>query len=76
MSRTDAEILDRSDVDDLDAILAISNTERDQVIHSVADHADEVGNHRGRAADPHAVAHVRGHHTWEHQWRSNETRRA
>ncbi len=42
MSRTDAEILDRSDVDDLDAILAISNTERDQVIHSVADHADAI----------------------------------
>jgi hypothetical protein len=42
MSRTDAEILDRRDVDDLDAILAVSNTERDQVIHSVADNADAI----------------------------------
>ncbi len=42
MSRTDAEILDRSDVDDLDAILAISNTERDEAIHCVTDNADAI----------------------------------
>jgi len=42
MSRTDAEILDRSSVDDLDAILAISNTERDEVIHRVTDNADAI----------------------------------
>jgi hypothetical protein len=42
MSRTDAEILDRSDVDDLDAILAVSNSEVDEVIHAVTDHADAI----------------------------------
>jgi hypothetical protein len=42
MSRTDADILDRDDVDDLDAILAVTNTERDEVIHSVTDNADAI----------------------------------
>ena len=42
MSRTDAEILDRAEVDDLDAILAISNTDRDEVIHVVDDNADAI----------------------------------
>ncbi len=42
MHRSDAEILDREDVDDLDAILAITNTERDEVIHTVTDHADAI----------------------------------
>jgi hypothetical protein len=42
MHRSDAEILDREEVDDLDAILAITNTERDEVIHTVTDHADAI----------------------------------
>ena len=42
MHRSDAEILDREDVDDLDAILAVTNTERDEVIHTVTDHADAI----------------------------------
>jgi hypothetical protein len=42
MHRSDAEILDREDVDDLDAILAITNTERDEVIHTVTDNADAI----------------------------------
>ena len=42
MSRTDAEILDRSDVDDLDEILALSNSERDEAIHCVTDNADAI----------------------------------
>ena len=33
MSRTDAEILDREDVNDLDAILAVSNSDIDEAIH-------------------------------------------
>ena len=40
MARTDADILGRDDVNDLDAILAITNTERDEVIHTVQDNAD------------------------------------
>ena len=42
MSRTDAEILDRRGVDDLDAILAVSNTDVDEAIHCVADNADAI----------------------------------
>jgi hypothetical protein len=38
----DAEILDRSEVDDLDAILAITNTDADEVVHTVADNADAI----------------------------------
>ena len=40
MARTDADILGREDVDDLDAILALTNTEVDEVIHTVQDNAD------------------------------------
>ncbi len=39
---TDAEILGRDDVNDIDAILAITNTERDEVIHAVKDNADAI----------------------------------
>ena len=39
---TDAEILGRDDVNDIDAILAITNTERDEVIHSVEDNAEAI----------------------------------
>ena len=37
MARTDAEILGRDDVNDLDAILAITNTDVDEVVHTVKD---------------------------------------
>ena len=40
MARTDADIIGRDDVNDLDAILAITNTEKDEVIHTVQDNAD------------------------------------
>jgi len=39
---TDAEILGRDDVNDIDAILAITNTDRDEVIHAVEDNADAI----------------------------------
>ncbi len=39
MSRTDADILGREDVDDLDAILAMSNTEINEALHVVQDNA-------------------------------------
>ncbi len=39
---TDAEILGRDDVNDIDAILAITNTDRDEVIHSVKDNAEAI----------------------------------
>ena len=39
---TDAEILGRDDVNDIDAILAITNTDRDEVIHTVKDNADAI----------------------------------
>ncbi|MHB1137370.1 MAG: ferritin-like domain-containing protein [Microthrixaceae bacterium] len=42
MSRTDAEILERGHVDDLDAILAMSNSDIDEALHVVADHADAI----------------------------------
>jgi len=42
MSRTDAEILDRAHVDDLDAILSVTNTDMDEAIHVVQDHADAI----------------------------------
>ena len=39
-TRSDAEILGRDEVDDLDAILAMTNSEKDEVIHTVQDNAD------------------------------------
>jgi hypothetical protein len=41
MSSTE-DILGRSDVNDLDAILAMTNTERDEMLHTVTDHADAI----------------------------------
>ncbi len=38
----DAEILGRDDVNDIDAILAITNTDRDEVIHAVEDNAEAI----------------------------------
>ncbi len=40
MARTDADILGREDVNDLDAILAMTNTDVAAVIHTVQDNAD------------------------------------
>src|SRR4051812_22177817 len=37
---TDSDILGRADVNDMDAILAITNTDADEVIHTVEDNAD------------------------------------
>jgi hypothetical protein len=42
MANTDQEILGRASVNDLEAILAISNTDVDEVIHSVKDNADAI----------------------------------
>ena len=42
MSRTDAEILDRDGVNDLDAILALTNTDISESIHAVTDNADAI----------------------------------
>src|SRR6478752_2193225 len=42
MARTDAEILGRDSVDDLDAILAITNRDVDAAIHAVKDNADAI----------------------------------
>jgi hypothetical protein len=42
MSRSDSEILGRSEVDDLDAIIAITNTDADEVVHAVRDNADAI----------------------------------
>jgi hypothetical protein len=42
MSRTDAEILERDHVDDLDAILAMTNQDVDEALHLVQDHADAI----------------------------------
>jgi hypothetical protein len=39
---TNEEMLGRADVNDLEAILAISNQERDEVIHAVKDNADAI----------------------------------
>ncbi|MCU1353861.1 MAG: P-aminobenzoate N-oxygenase AurF [Acidimicrobiales bacterium] len=39
---TDAEILGRSDVDDIDAILSITNRDVEEAIHVVADNADAI----------------------------------
>ncbi len=42
MARTDAEILGRNDVNDLDAILEITNTDMDEAIHTVENNADSI----------------------------------
>ena len=42
MARTDAEILGREDVNDLDAILEITNTDMDEAIHVVKNNADSI----------------------------------
>ena len=42
MTRTDADILGRDDVDDLDQILEMSNQDYDEVLHSVDDNADAI----------------------------------
>jgi hypothetical protein len=39
---TNEEILGRAEVDDLAAILAVSNTDRDEAIHTVEDNADAI----------------------------------
>jgi len=41
-TRDDTEILGRADMDDLEAILAVSNTDLDEVEHVVEDHADAI----------------------------------
>jgi hypothetical protein len=38
----DAELLGRDGVDDLDAIMAVANTDADELIHAVADNADAI----------------------------------
>src|SRR3954451_15136233 len=42
MARTDAEILGREDVDDLDAILAVTNTDVEEALHAVEDNAEDI----------------------------------
>ena len=42
MANTDQDILGRADVNDLEAILAISNTDVDEAIHAVKDNADAI----------------------------------
>ncbi len=42
MARTDAEIIGRDDVNDLDAILAMTNSEIDEAVHVVQDNADAI----------------------------------
>ncbi len=42
MTLSNEEIIGRSDVNDLEAILAITNTDRDEVIHAVKDNADAI----------------------------------
>src|SRR5829696_3481616 len=36
------DLIGRADVNDLEAILAVTNTDRDEVIHAVADNADAI----------------------------------
>src|SRR5215218_3560996 len=38
----DAELLGRDGVDDLDAIMSVSNTDRDELVHAVKDNADAI----------------------------------
>ncbi len=40
--RSTEEMIGRADVNDLEAILAVTNTERDEVISAVADHSDAI----------------------------------
>ncbi len=42
MTATDRDIIDRDDANDIDAILAITNTDVDEVIHAVEDNADAI----------------------------------
>jgi hypothetical protein len=42
MSSTDADLIGRDDLNDLEAILAVANTDRDEVIHAVKDSADAI----------------------------------
>ena len=39
---TNEELIGRADIDDLEAILAVSNTDRDEVIHAVKDNAEAI----------------------------------
>jgi hypothetical protein len=39
---TNEELIGRSDVDDLEAILAVANTDVDEVVHTVTDYADAI----------------------------------
>src|SRR3954469_7747189 len=39
---TDADILGRDHVDDLDAILSVSRADADEAVHAVRDHADAI----------------------------------
>jgi hypothetical protein len=40
--RTDADIIGRADINDLEAIMEVSNTDTTELIHAVADHADAI----------------------------------
>ena len=42
MARSDAEILGRADVDDLESIVSMTNTDVDEIEHVVADHGDAI----------------------------------
>jgi hypothetical protein len=42
MSATNEDLIGRADVDDLEAILAVTNTDRDEAIHTVQDNADAI----------------------------------
>ena len=42
MANTDQDILGRADVNDLEAIMAISNTDVDEAIHAVKDNAEAI----------------------------------
>jgi hypothetical protein len=42
MSATNEELIGRADVDDLEAILALANTDVDEAIHAVQDNADAI----------------------------------
>jgi hypothetical protein len=42
MSTTNERLIGRDDVDDLEAILAVRNTDVDEVVHAVADNAEAI----------------------------------
>jgi len=42
MARSDSEILGRDGVDDLEAIISITNTDTDELVHAVRDNADAI----------------------------------